>query len=190
MSPPQSPLRAVMAMIVLAATAGRSQTRAGYTASQAAEGLAAYQGNCARCHLPDLVGRNEAPPLAGGNFMNAWGSRTTAELIQYIQASMPPSSRGGLSEEAYTNIVAFFLQANGATAGDRPLALSTPVRIDSVAKDKCLRRCVKRWLETPLQISPGRPAPPRPKASALPARSGTTPQSPITRYAIPIPPTG
>ena len=122
-----------MAMIVLAATSGRSQTPAGYTASQAAEGLAAYQANCASCHLPDLAGRNEAPPLAGGNFMNAWGSRTTAELIQYIQATMPPSNRGGLSEETYTNIVAFFLQANGAPAGDRPLAVSTPVRIDSVA---------------------------------------------------------
>ena len=65
--------------------------------------------------------------------MNAWGSRTTAELIRYIQATMPPSNRGGLSEETYTNIVAFFLQANGAPAGDRPLTVSTPVRIDSVA---------------------------------------------------------
>ena len=129
----QSPLRAVIAIIVMAATSGRSQTPAGYTAGQAAEGLAAYQANCASCHLPDLAGRNEAPPLAGGNFMNAWGSRTTAELIRYIQATMPPSSRGGLSEETYANIVAFFLQANGAPAGDRPLAVSTPVRIDSVA---------------------------------------------------------
>jgi PQQ-dependent dehydrogenase (methanol/ethanol family) len=129
----QSPLRAVMAMIVLAATSGRSQTPAGYTASQAVDGMAAYQVNCASCHLPDLIGRNEAPPLAGGNFMNAWGTRTTAELIQYIQTSMPPSSRGGLSEETYANIVAFFLQANGAPAGVRPLTVSTPVRIDSVA---------------------------------------------------------
>ena len=65
--------------------------------------------------------------------MNAWGSRTTAELIGYIQASMPPSNRGGLSDETYANIAAFILQANGAPAGDRPLAVSTPVRIDSVA---------------------------------------------------------
>ena len=47
--------------------------------------MAAYQVNCASCHLPDLAGRNEAPPLAGANFMNAWGSRTTAELISYMQ---------------------------------------------------------------------------------------------------------
>ena len=178
-------------MIVLAATSGRSQTPAGYTASQAAEGMAAYQGNCASCHLPDLAGRNEAPPLAGGNFMNAWGSRTTAELIQYIQASMPPSSRGGLSEETYANIVAFFLQANGAPAGDRPLAAldAGPYRLRGQRTNAC-RRCVKRWLKTPLRISPGRPAPPRPKASPLPARSRTTSRSPTIRCAIPIPPTG
>ena len=112
---------------------GRGQTQTAYTAAQAAEGLAAYQTNCASCHLPDLVGRNEAPQLAGGNFMNAWGSRTTAELIRYMQASMPPSNRGGLSDETYANIVAFILEANGALAGDRPLAASSPVRIDSVA---------------------------------------------------------
>ena len=33
----------------------RGQTPAGYTAVQAADGLAAYQVNCASCHLPDLA---------------------------------------------------------------------------------------------------------------------------------------
>src|SRR5207249_8199752 len=68
----------------------RSQTPPAYTASQAADGLATYQTNCASCHLPDLSGRNEAPPVAGVNFMNAWGSRTTSELIRYMQGNMPP----------------------------------------------------------------------------------------------------
>jgi alcohol dehydrogenase (cytochrome c) len=112
------------------------QSPAVYTAAQAAAGLAAYQTNCASCHLPDLTGRNEAPPLAGGNFMNQWGARTTTDLIRFTQATMPPSNRGGLSEETYAGIVAFFLQANGAAAGDRALAISTPVRIDSVANGK------------------------------------------------------
>ena len=129
----QSPLLAVIAIVAMAAIPGRSQTPAAYTEGQATDGLAAYLTNCASCHLPDLTGRNEAPQLSGGNFMNAWGSRTTSELIRYIQATMPPSNRGGLSDETYANIVAFFLQANGATAGDRPAAVSMPVRIDSVA---------------------------------------------------------
>src|SRR5436190_11581313 len=126
-------LLAVFAIPVMTATSGRSQPPEAYTASQAADGLAAYQTNCASCHLPDLAGRNEAPQLAGGNFMNAWGTRTTVDLIRLIQATMPPASRGGLSAETYTSIVGFILQANGAPAGDRPLALSTPVRIDSVS---------------------------------------------------------
>jgi alcohol dehydrogenase (cytochrome c) len=110
-----------------------SQTPAAYTEAQATAGMASYLSDCANCHLPDLAGRNEAPQLAGGNFMNAWASRSTADLIRFTQATMPPSARGGLSEDTYTNIVAFFLQANGAPAGDRPLAVSTPVRIGAVA---------------------------------------------------------
>src|SRR3989442_9381101 len=115
-------LLAVFAIPVMTATSGRSQPPEAYTASQAADGLAHYQTNCASCHLPDLSGRNEAPQLAGGNFMNTWGPRTTTELIRYIQSTMPPSNPGGLSEEICSNIVAFFLQANGAPAGERPLA--------------------------------------------------------------------
>src|SRR5262245_8791476 len=112
---------AMIAVPAISAVSGRGQTPAAYIAAQAAEGLAVYQTNCASCHLPDLTGRNEAPQLAGANFMNAWGSRTTTELVRYIQATMPPSNPGGLSDEMYTNIVGFFLQANGAPAGDRVL---------------------------------------------------------------------
>jgi alcohol dehydrogenase (cytochrome c) len=126
-------LLATVATAIIVAIPARSQTQSVYTASQAAEGLAQYQTNCASCHLPDLSGRNEAPQLAGGNFMNAWGPRTTTELIRYIQSEMPPSNRGGLSEEICSNIVAFFLQANGAPAGNRALAISPEVRISSVA---------------------------------------------------------
>ena len=46
---------------------------------------------------------------------------------------MPPANRGGLNEETYTDIVAFFLQANGAPAGERPLLVSVPIRLDAVA---------------------------------------------------------
>ena len=87
----QSPLVSMIMVVASAAICGRSQTPAAYTARQATDGLASYQANCATCHLPDLAGRNEAPPLAGGNFLSAWGSRTAAELIRYMQATMPPS---------------------------------------------------------------------------------------------------
>src|SRR5215831_7670362 len=103
---------ALIALAVLTAFPAYSQPGGTYTAAQAQAGMPAYQTNCANCHLPDLTGRNEAPQLAGGNFMNAWGPRSTADLVRYMQATMPPSNLGGLSEETYTNIVAFFLQAN------------------------------------------------------------------------------
>jgi mono/diheme cytochrome c family protein len=127
-----SPARLLAVIVVSAMTVSiRSQTQPAYTAIQAAAGLAAYQTNCAACHLPDLSGRNEAPPLAGGNFMNAWGSRTTSELIRYMQGSMPPSNPGGLSDETYANIAALFC---GRTAHlPATPAVVPPVRIGSVA---------------------------------------------------------
>jgi alcohol dehydrogenase (cytochrome c) len=104
-----------------------------YTARQAAAGRSAYQANCASCHLPDLAGRNEAPQLAGPNFMRAWGSRGAGALAQYIQASMPPQNRGGLSQEMGLDIAAFLLEANGGRAGGQPLTAATGVSIGSVA---------------------------------------------------------
>jgi alcohol dehydrogenase (cytochrome c) len=137
-----------MALIFGAAGMGRfayGQVPA-YTSAQADAGLAVYQGNCGNCHLPDLTGRNEAPQLAGGNFMNVWGPRTSTDLIRYIQATMPPSNRGGLSEETYTNIAAFILQANGAAAGTNTLTVATPVRIDTVANGE-MSAALKEKLE-------------------------------------------
>ena len=68
-------------------------TPGSYTEAQAVAGRAVYQSTCASCHLPDLAGSNEAPPLAGVNFQNQWGDRTAAALQDFIQKTMPP---GGL----------------------------------------------------------------------------------------------
>src|SRR5262245_20812058 len=52
-------LLVLLVIAAITATSGFSQSRAVYTAAQAADGFAAYQTNCANCHLPDLTGRNE-----------------------------------------------------------------------------------------------------------------------------------
>ena len=83
--------------------------------------------------MGNLSGRNEAPQLAGGNFMNAWRRRSTFDLLAYMQATMPPSNIGGLGEEAYLNLAAFILEANGATPGKQPLGRGTRTAIGSVA---------------------------------------------------------
>ena len=57
-----------------------------YTLEQAAAGRSAYDVNCRACHLPDLGGVNEAPQLAGGNFMTTWRERTAADLIARIES--------------------------------------------------------------------------------------------------------
>ena len=61
-----------------------------YTAAQADAGRATYQANCASCHVADLGGRNEAPQLAGGDFMSQWRNRTTKDLFDYMSSTMPP----------------------------------------------------------------------------------------------------
>ena len=84
--------------------------------------------NCASCHQPTLVGQNEAPPLAGANFMTTWGKRTTKDLLEYMSATMPPG-KPSLAEADYVNISAFILQYNGATAGTQALAAATAAPI-------------------------------------------------------------
>src|SRR5271167_1659312 len=109
----------VLAFSVVAAfglailVAQQSPTSGPFTEAQAAAGRTAYQENCASCHLADMAGRNEAPQLAGSNFMNTWGSRSTRDLVALIQTSMPPGNAGGLSPETYADLAAFILAANG-----------------------------------------------------------------------------
>ena len=44
------------------------------------------------CHIGDLRGSNEAPALAGVDFITKWRARTTQDLHRVIQTTMPPSS--------------------------------------------------------------------------------------------------
>jgi alcohol dehydrogenase (cytochrome c) len=103
-----------------------------YTADQAAAGQAAYRANCAACHLNDLRGRNEAPAVAGPNFMSAWGQRSAKELFDYISAAMPPG-RANLPADQYVAIVAYLLQMNGAPVGAPTLDATNATRIASIA---------------------------------------------------------
>lgn len=111
---------------------GQQPSSAIYTAEQAAAGRAAYMANCAACHLNDLRGRNEAPAVAGPNFLSAWGQKSAKELYDYIAAAMPPG-RANLPADQYLAIVAYLLQMNGAPVGTQALAPANTTRIASVA---------------------------------------------------------
>jgi alcohol dehydrogenase (cytochrome c) len=127
--------RIALALMVLGACSTASaQLPAGpFTAEQAAAGGTAYQTTCSSCHAADLGGRNEAPQLAGSNFLTSWGTRTAGELVAFMQASMPPGNPGALGETAYGNLGAYILQSNGALAGTQPLSRASTVVIRSIA---------------------------------------------------------
>jgi PQQ-dependent dehydrogenase (methanol/ethanol family) len=116
---------AIAARVLLAA----AQQPAGvFTSAQAATGRALYQTYCANCHMPDLAGRNEAPPLAGGTFLSVWSRRTTRDLVEYMQATMPPNAPS-LTGDQYLAIASFILQSNGMPVGPQPLTASTAAPI-------------------------------------------------------------
>src|SRR6185369_3054417 len=99
----------------IALVAGQQQPTGApvYTAAQATAGRATYQANCASCHVADLGGRNEAPQLAGGDFMNTWRTRTT--------------------KDQYASIVAYILQQNSAVPGATAFTATTAIGIGTIA---------------------------------------------------------
>src|SRR5258708_299315 len=122
--------------VLAAAVATAQQQPAGnsiFTAEQVTIGNAAFQTTCARCHQADLRGSNEAPPLAGANFMSAWRGRSTSDLFNKIATSMPADNPGSLPQEAVTSIVAYILRQNGAPAGVQAFTVATTVPIGQVA---------------------------------------------------------
>lgn len=103
-----------------------------FTAQQADAGRYAYQSRCSTCHTADLGGTSEVPALAGEDFLRTWGPRTTADLVRFIRAGMPPEGPSLTSDEAL-HIVSYVLQRNGAVSGSQPLTESTAVPIGSIA---------------------------------------------------------
>ncbi len=111
-------LTAALAGSAIAIVAGQQSPvpRAVHGGAGRRQGAAVYQANCASCHVADLGGRNEAPQLAGGDFMNTWRNRTTADLFDYMSSTMPPGGPS-LAPDQYASVVAYILQQNGAQPG-------------------------------------------------------------------------
>ena len=103
-----------------------------FTVEQASAGRTVYGATCSSCHQPDMKGTFEAPPLAGPNFMNTWRNHPTSDLFTRIRTAMPISNPGSLSDDDAVNLVAYILQANGATPGTQSLKPDTIVPIGAV----------------------------------------------------------
>ena len=102
-----------------------------FTHEQVEAGHAAYAKNCASCHMPDLSGNAEIPPLAGETFLGTWKNKTTKDLRDYMAAAMPYGGPS-LDAETYTEITAYILSTNGAIAGEEKLGVATRVPISNV----------------------------------------------------------
>ncbi|HZP34610.1 MAG TPA: PQQ-binding-like beta-propeller repeat protein [Candidatus Acidoferrales bacterium] len=127
---------AAVAMVSIGATnalAQRAAAQASFTAEQANAGRATYMATCAACHQPDLKGSNEALPLTGAGFLSVWSNRTTKDLFDRINTTMPLAMPGSLSEQDVLGLVAFILESNGARPGASPLTAAAAIPIGELA---------------------------------------------------------
>ena len=92
-----------------------------YNAAQAQRGQTAYGQVCSSCHLGDLSGSDQAPSLAGGDFLDRWDGQSVVDLVDRIRTSMPADNVGSLNTPSSTDIVAYILQANKFPAGQDEL---------------------------------------------------------------------
>ncbi len=89
--------------------------------SAVADGKSQYDRYCGECHGLTLKGSGHGPELAGPNFINKWGNRSTREFYTLISETMPAGDPGSLGEVVNREITAYILGMNGA-AGSEPLA--------------------------------------------------------------------
>ena len=106
-----------------------------YTPEQAARGKAVYEANCSSCHQSDLSGSSEGRPLAGERFMQDWREDNLDTLFTRIRTLMPFDAPSSLSDQAYTDSVAYILQYNSFPAGTEELTPDGLEDIQIVGKD-------------------------------------------------------
>jgi cytochrome c2 len=136
-----------------------TQTRV-FTSAQAEAGRKSYENTCGRCHTYSLHGRKgeagelppvsslseddqkfianskHVPPLAGEAFLNRWGDKTVAQLIERFQVTVSDKSFKfkDIDDDTTVNITAYVLQVNGAKAGDQPLTRTTAGIVNTLVK--------------------------------------------------------
>lgn len=104
-----------------------------YTQAQAERGRNAFLATCARCHGDDLAGFRGA--MDGERFMEGWGEDTVQSLYDRIHTTMPPGQAGSIPDQAYVDIVAFFLGRNKFPTGEKELSVEGLDEIRIEGKD-------------------------------------------------------
>lgn len=104
-----------------AAAATKSAQDGVYTEDQAKHGKTEYSQSCGGCHMDDLSGSGQAPPLVGDAFSQYWDGHTVADLYDTTHTTMPMDKPDSLTPEAYLDIIAFMLQSNNYPPGKEAL---------------------------------------------------------------------
>ena len=98
-----------------------------YSAAQAAEGRDIYDGRCKTCHT--------AISHTGAPFRANWDKKPLSDLYDYMVEKMPKDAPGTLSEDEYTQVLAYVLRMNGMPAGPDNLSpdrkVLKAIRIDA-----------------------------------------------------------
>jgi mono/diheme cytochrome c family protein len=98
-----------------------------YNEAQAERGKDLYNQNCASCHSDTLMGGEQAPPLAGGEFLANWNELTVGDLFERVRTTMPIGRPGKLSRQVNADIIAYMLKANKFPAGQAEMPRETEV---------------------------------------------------------------
>jgi quinoprotein glucose dehydrogenase len=155
-------------LFVCATLAGQQPARSSssgvYTAAQAAAGEKIYFEHCASCHGDDLGGRERAPALGGGPFVDAWSGRDLRQLLDRID-SMPPMAPKSLAPANAVAVLAFLLREAQMPSGSSAL----PTDRNQLAGITFQRPPVAN-AATP--VAPGRAAGPTPEGPAPAAQRG------------------
>jgi cytochrome c len=104
-----------------------------FIANQIEAGRKVYMARCASCHQANLAGQGDTFALAGSQFLAGWGNRTTRDLYNLIQSSMPKNEPGSLDDQSTANLTAFILHENGAKSGPMSFLAAPPLRISLIA---------------------------------------------------------
>src|SRR5882724_4846913 len=110
-------ISALPAMALHAQTPARNVWDGVFTADQAAQGKALFDGKCATCHGADLTGQEMAPPLSGSTFLGNWSGQAVGDLFTRIHTTMPGNDPGSLDNQQVSLALAYILSFNQFPAG-------------------------------------------------------------------------
>lgn len=112
-----------------------------YSREQADRGQEVYFGLCKSCHTLESH--------TASTFTAKWNAKPLSVLYEYIRDQMPKNEPGSLSEQEYTDVLAYVLKLNKMPAG--PDELSTDV---AVMKTIRIETTTPTTTKTPARKSP------------------------------------